>query len=131
VALVCVYDLVLTDKESGYTYSCKMDKDGKQKVNVYIQSAFDFYERYGHHFNAWGKPIVEIRTDSDSIFMYEKAFKKNRVQCQNSAEYQHEQNGLAESVNQDIANIVTCFYAKAISYGKSKVRKRKFRFSDF
>lgn len=108
--------LTATDKASGYSYTLGVRKDGKKDVDKVIQTICDHYQEHGHHSNAWNTPIAEIRADSDTVFVSRKAaeiFQKNGIKSTFSPPHQHEKNGLAECMNQHIANLVTCFYAQA------------------
>jgi hypothetical protein len=108
--------IVLTDKASGYTWTKILDKDGKRQIPQMIQLGINHYQRFGHHTTEYGKPIVEVRTDSDQVFKSEaakKVFRDNGIIVEYSPPDQHALNGLAESTNQVLANMVTCCYAQA------------------
>ncbi len=111
-----VSTLTATDKASGYSLGISVRKDGKKDADLAIQGICDHYKQFGHHSEEWNQPIAEIRADSDSVFVSQKAgavFKRNGIKATFSPPNQHELNGLAESNNQHIANMVTCFFAQA------------------
>ena len=108
--------LNFTDKASGYTVSTIMRKDGKKDVEASFQSTLDLYAKYGHHSVEWNKVIKEFRMDSDPTFISQKIKKlceRNGIHAEYSPPHQHQLNGLAESKNQVIANMVTCMFAGA------------------
>jgi hypothetical protein len=108
--------LEATDKASGYGYGLSVRKDGKKDADLALQDICDHYKEHGHHSSEWNQPIAEIRADSDSVFVSQKAvavFKKNGIKSTLSPPHQHEHNGLAEVSNQNLANLVTCYLAQA------------------
>jgi len=108
--------LVATDKASGYMFTVPVPKNGKKDTVALIQKILDHYARYGHHKSEFNVPIIEVRCDSDKLFLskeVDKLMSANGIKVIASPPDVHELNGLAERSNQTILNKCRMAFAQA------------------